>query len=233
MREAVLIAGLRFRPGRGSPLPTVIEWLGLAVAVVAAFIAWRANHRSHDANQLAADANTIAQRALAISEEEHAQRLAERTARARLVVSAEIVGYPHDSVPDADGVIWLSTTIGGLRLAITIRNEGDRDAGRGKIDVTFPESLLGFHVEELRLTDASGRDLSTAAQIGATYVLTSELDGVSRAVPETVVAAVPIVMPSYHGNVSDYSIRIVVLAEGADPAELTFPLRIGRDPNRP
>ncbi len=148
------------------------------------------------------------------------------------MVSAEIVGYPHDSVPDADGVIWLSTTIGGLRLAITIRNEGDRDAGRGKIEATFPASLLG-HPEELRWTDASDRGLSDAARIGETYVLTRELDSVARGVPETVVAAVPILMPGGHGNVDDWSIRIVVLAEGADPAELTFPLRIGRDPNRP
>jgi hypothetical protein len=206
----------------------VIEWIGLAVAIVAAYVAWRANHKSEDANQLAADANTIAQRALAISEEEHAQRLAERAARARLVVSAEIVEYPTDS----DGVIWVSTTLGGLRLAITIRNEGDRDAGRGKIEATFPASLLGFD-PELRWTDASGRDLSNAAQVGETYVLTRELDGVARAVPETIVAAVPILMPTVHGDVSDYSIRIVVLAEGADPAEITFPLRIGRDPSQP
>ena len=75
--------------------------------------------------------------------------------------------------------------------------------------------------------------MSDAAQIGETYVLTRELDGVARAVPETVIAAVPVLMPTYHGDVHDHSIRIVVLAEGADPAELTFPLRIGRDPNRP
>ena len=206
----------------------VIEWVGLGIAIVAAYFAWRANHKSEDANQLAADANTIAQRALAISEEEHAQRQAERMARARLVVSAEILGHPTDS----DGVIWVDTTIGGMRLAITIRNEGDRDAGRGKVEATFPESLLGY-APELQWTDASARGLSNAAQFGETYVLTRELDGVARAVPETVVADVPIVMPSFHGDVGDYSIRIVVLADGAEPAEVAFPLRIGRDPSRP
>ena len=119
-----------------------------------------------------------------------------------------------------------------MRLAITVQNEGDRDAGRGKIEATFPASSFGFD-PELRWADASGRDLPDAAEIGETYVLTRELDGVARAVPENGDAAVPVLMPTYHGDVREHSIRIVALAEGADPAELTFPLRIGRDPNRP
>ena len=59
------------------------------------------------------------------------------------------------------------------------------------------------------------------------------MGGCARPGPARRCPAVPVLMPSYHGDVREHSIRIVALAEGADPAELTFPLRIGRDPNRP
>jgi hypothetical protein len=70
-----------------------------------------------------------------------------------------------------------------------------------------------------------------AARIGDANVLTRELAGVALGVPQTVYATVPVAVPNGDG-VYDYSPRIAVLADGADPAEFTFPLRIGRDPTQ-
>jgi hypothetical protein len=199
----------------------VIQWLGLAVGSVAIYLAWRANHKSDDANRIAA-------RALAISEREEGERHRERRARGRLVIAAEMIGYPRGP----DGVIRLGGSHAHLRLAISVRNEGDSDAGRGGIDVAFP---LIASDSSLRWTDASGRDLPNfpvhAARIGDTNVLSRELVGVAIGVPETVYARVPVTVPNGE-DAYDYSPRITVVAEGADPVETMFPLLIGRDPQQ-
>lgn len=199
----------------------MVEWIGLAIAVAAAYFAWRANGKSDDANDIAA-------RALAISEREERERQREREARARLVVSAAIFDY----TPDDQDVIRLGGSSGNLRLAIEIGNEGDRDAGRGTVEATFPPLP---NDTSLRWSDASGRELpgvpSRAGRIGGRLVLSREIEGVARGVPAKLYATVPIAVPD-RDDVNDYPIRVVVRAEGADPAEFDFPLRIGRDPTR-
>jgi hypothetical protein len=200
----------------------MIEALGLAVAIAAAYFAWRANSKSDNANE-------IATKALAISEREEAARLADRKARARLSVSVGLVGY----TPDTGGILRLTGSGGQLRLAITIRNdEGDRDAGRTKVEAIFP---LIVNDSYTRWSDASGRPLPdyplTATRIGETNVLERTLDAVSRGVSESLFAAFPVSVPN-GDYLNDYSINVRVVAEGAEPREIVedFPLRIGRDP---
>jgi hypothetical protein len=201
----------------------VVEWLGFAVALGAVYVAWRANHKSDDANE-------IARRALAISESEHAERLRERNARAELAVSVRTLNRE----PDAAGVIHLSESDGNLVLAIVISNTGDRDAGRSQVEATLP---LTVDDSSLRWSDASGRPLAahpeTAARVGDTNLLARTLDGVARAVPETLYANFPMAVP-YGNDVFDYPIRIRVAAEGSEgEAVCDFLLRVGRDLSRP
>ena len=128
----------------------MVEWIALGIAAFAAYLAWRANHKSDDAND-------IARRALKVTETEHEQRQRERAARARLVVSASVVAYePHD-----DGVIRLGGSHGNLRIAIVIRNTGDRDAGRGHVEVALPLSMSDLAA---RWSDPGGRELPEFAQ---------------------------------------------------------------------
>lgn len=199
----------------------MVEWVGIAIALAAAYFAWRANHKSDDANE-------IARRALALTEAEHEQQRRDREARARLVVAASIVTYE----PGEDGVIRLGGSSGNLRMTVTITNEGDRDAGRGHVHVTLPLSMRNTAI---RWADAGGHPLPDqpqhAGQLGDHYVIAREIDGVARVVPEMMWLIVPVDVP-YQDNINEYPIRIRVAAEGADAeAALDFPLRIGRDPS--
>src|SRR5689334_20022632 len=85
----------------------VVGIIGLVVSAVAAFFAWRAIVKADGANKIAA-------KALAISEREEAERIREREACARLMLSVAIV----DQEPDEGGVIRLGGTGGQLRLSI-------------------------------------------------------------------------------------------------------------------
>jgi hypothetical protein len=206
----------------------MVEWLGLVVAVAAAYLAWRANHKSDEASKFATEANDIARRALGISESDYEDRRREREARARLVVSASVVGHE----PDEHGVIRLGGSGGYIQLAITIRNEGDRSGGRGNVEVTLPLSMSGASV---RWTDAGGHELSAfsqrAGRVGDVNVITRALEGIARDVPERLWLRVPFAVPDRDGA-NEYPIRARVAAEGAEgESVLDFPLSIGRDPN--
>jgi hypothetical protein len=198
----------------------MLEVLGLAVAIAAAYFAWRANQKSDDANE-------IARSALAISESEYADRRREHAARAALTVSIGVVDRENDS----DGILRLGGSHGNLQLVFLVGNNGDRDAGRGRIEVTFPAT----HSDpSIRWTDPNGRELpqhpERAARIGETNLLTRALDGVSRDVDETLYARLPVLIPSGE-DVNDYPIHARVVAEGADgDAVADFVLRTGSNP---
>lgn len=197
----------------------MVEWIGIAVAVAAAYFAWRANHKSDDANE-------IARRALAVSEEERADRRRARQARARIHVSASVVMFE----PDDDGVIRLSGSAGTLKIEVSISNEGDRDAGRGNVEVTLPLSISDLGA---RWSDPSGRELPglpRAARVGESNILMRPIDGVARDVPERMWFTAGVTVPD-RDAINDYPIRIVVAAEGADGQTVHhFPLKVGRNP---
>jgi hypothetical protein len=200
----------------------MVEWIGLALAVGATYIAWRANNKSDAAND-------ISRRALAVSEAEHEDRRHERQARAQIVVSAHVLMFN----PNDDGVIRLGGSHGTLRTEISIVNAGDRDAGRGNVEVTLPLTISDMGA---RWTDPSGRELpefpQRAARVGDANLLLRPIDGVARNVPERMWFTVPVTVPN-GGDVNEYPIRIAVAAEGAeDRAVYDFPLRIGRDPSQ-
>jgi hypothetical protein len=215
------------RPRVSPRCPFVIEfaswsspspWIGIAIAV-AALVA---------AIVYPARASRIAARALAVSEREERRREAHRRARARVAVEARIIGLDTDE----RGAIRLGGSHGNLRLEILLLNDGDRDAGRGHIEMTAPSTMSDL---SLRWSDASGRELPAyperAARIGDRHVLTRKLDGVARDVPERLYATLPVAVPDAHG-VNEYPIRLRVSVEGMDePAELDFPLRIARSVN--
>jgi hypothetical protein len=199
----------------------VVQWIGLAVAILAAYFAWRAVDKADDANK-------IATKALGISEREEKARAADRNSRARLAVSLGIMVYE----PGADGIVRLGGSSGYLRLRIVIGNDGDRDAGRGRVEATFP---ITVNDSGLRWSDAGGRPLSahpeSAARVGNENVLDRAIDGASRGMTETLYVTFPVDVPGGDG-VNDYPIRVRVAAEGAEPPEVVedLPLRIGRDP---
>ena len=178
-----------------------------------------------------ARANRIAAQALAISEREEKAREAERKARARLALSIAIVGYE----PDVGGVIRIEGRGGQsrtLQLSMSIRNDGDRDAGRTTVEAVFP---LVIDERLTRWSDKSGRridPLEPAARIGETTVLTRTLDALRRDIPESLFANFSVAIPD-SDRVYDHPIRVRVVAESAEPPEVVedFPLRIGRDPS--
>src|SRR3954447_13967503 len=116
---------------------------GLIVAIAAAVLAYLSWRASQEANRISGESNTLARRALGISEAEHEQRELERKARARLRVDVGVV----DRDPDEQGVIRLGGTSGNLRLRIAVRNDGDRDAGRGKVEATFPLTASDLSIQ--------------------------------------------------------------------------------------
>jgi hypothetical protein len=156
--------------------------------------------------------------------EEHAQRQAERAARARLTVEPRILVHE----PDADGLLRQEGSGGQLRLEITIRNDGNRDAGRGKIEVTFPHIVTDTGI---RWTNAGGHELPNserAGRVGETNVIAGAFDGVARDLPERVYLHFPISVPQDDDTIYDYPIVVRVAAEGADAAQARFPLRVAR-----
>jgi hypothetical protein len=204
-----------------------VDVLGLILGIGALIVgigAWRA---ARGANRISAESTEIAQRALAISEAEHEQRELERKARARLAVDVEIVAWP----PDVHGITRLGGSHANLRLKIAIANDGDRDAGRSKVEVTFPMTVSDISI---RWTDPSGRELpdypERAARIDETNVLSRTLDGIGRDLGETLYVTFPVEVPM-GDNVNDYPIRVRVAAEGADgDTVVPFRLKVGRAP---
>jgi hypothetical protein len=198
----------------------VVEWIAIGIAALAAYFAWRANHKSDDAND-------IARRALQLSEAEQEQMRREREARARLNISAHVMAYEP-----TDGVIRLGGSHGTLRVEIAVSNDGERDAGRGNVEVTLP---LNAPNDLSHWSNPDGRKLAElpepAARVGESNVLRRPIEGVAHNVPERMWFTVYVAVPDGDG-VNDYPIRVLVAAEGADgEAVCDFPLKVGRDPS--
>jgi hypothetical protein len=155
--------------------------------------------------------------------EEHAQRQAERAARARLRIEPRILVHE----PDADLLLMQGGSGGDLRLEITIHNDGERDAGRGKIEVTFPQIVTDTGI---RWTNAGGHELpdsERAARVAETNVTARAFEGVSRDMPERLYVKFPIAVPPDRETIYDYPITVRLVAEGADAEQVEFPLRVG------
>lgn len=160
----------------------------------------------------------IARRALRISEAEHQQRQRDRQARAKLDVDVECVNMEQR----ADGVLLTEGNNANVRLKITVTNSGDREAGRGVVEVDAPLGIsdLGF-----RWSDAGGRELpeypERAARVGDRNVLSRQFDGVGLGVPQEIYVTMPTSVPS------DFPVEVRVRAEHAnEPVTVSFPLRI-------
>jgi hypothetical protein len=191
---------------------SVVAWISLGVAVIALIVAI-VYPRS---------GNRIAKKALAIAEREEEERKREQAARASLSTSLE----PTNLMDRIDGgVARIQGNGGTARFALTITNDGARDAGRARVEVTIatPDN------SSVLWTTASGHDLpggrTLAARVGDESVLTYSLDRVARGVPETLHFRFPLEIPL--SSVREYAIRGGVIAEGADgEAPIEYTLRV-------
>lgn len=160
----------------------------------------------------------IADRGLELAQAEHEQRKRERQARANLAISAECVNMERR----ADGVYVTEGNVANVRLKITITNLGEREAGRGIVEVDAP---LGIRDLGFRWSDGGGRELpdypERAARIGDRNVLSRQFDGIGRDVPLEMYVTMPTSVPG------DFPVVIRARAEHADePEPFSFPLRI-------
>lgn len=106
----------------------MISVLSLIVAIVALGVAiW-----------LPTRGNRIAREALTIAQREERERQQARGTRARLGAEVGFVGRENQI---RDGVLWQEGSGGSVVLALTVHNDGDRDAGRTRIEVTLPSSM--------------------------------------------------------------------------------------------
>jgi len=160
----------------------------------------------------------IADRGLELAEAEHERRERERQARAKLDGAVECVNMEQRE----DGVLLTEGNSANVRLKITVTNSGEREAGRGIVEVDAPLGIsdLGF-----RWSDGGGRELpeyaERAARIGDRNILSRQFDGIGRSVPQELYVTMPTSVPS------DFPVVIRVRAEHADePEPVSFPLRI-------
>jgi hypothetical protein len=86
------------------------------------------------------------------AEAEHEHRQRERQARAKLDVAVDCVNMARL----ADGRYATERNQALVRLEITITNTGNRNAGRGTVEVDAPMSISDLY---LRWSDAGGREL--------------------------------------------------------------------------
>jgi hypothetical protein len=163
VRRRRLVLGGRDAVGTADPVHSdfyihrVVEGLSLVVAVGAAalaYLSWRTAQR----------ANEISGRALQVTEAEHAARVQERRARAKLELTVA-PGSNHEV--DPHGVIWTQASAIVTTLELTILNKGDRAGGRTSVEVWVPR----FTGHAFWANGAGG----------------AEVAGLSRAVPDSAV----------------------------------------------
>lgn len=160
-------------------------------------------------------------RSTKIAEAEHEQRQRERQARAKLDVAVRCSNYKQRD----DGVYVVDATQAWALFEITITNSGDRNAGRGTIEVDVPLSISDYG---LRWTDAGGGEIpdrqerATPVATEGRNVLTGKLEGVGRDHPEKLYAKGMAAVPG------EYAIQVRVRAEHADAETADFDFRIER-----
>jgi hypothetical protein len=109
----------------------------LVVSVAALGVAYRSAKRSD--------------RAVTIAEEEHRQRLLDRSARPELGLEMQ----PSNVRPDEDGVIRTDATTIYINLAIALTNESTKPAGETRIEAWVPAFVEST---TLKWMDPSGRE---------------------------------------------------------------------------
>jgi ribosomal protein L35AE/L33A len=215
--RATLTSWGRLPSVRRATIDGVLAVLSFVVSIIALGVAIRLPIRS----------NRIAQQALDIAKRDEADRERQRDARATMGAEVTFVGR-EDQI--RDGVLWQTGSGGSVVLALTVRNHGDRDAGRARIELTLPPTMDGSLIAWCA---PSGHDLpggaDRPARTGDGSVLSRTLDGIACGVPEALYFRVPITVPNL-GDVREYAISVrVVVADGADgETTIEHPLRIGR-----
>lgn len=177
----------------------------------------------------------VSARALFIAEREHRERERERRARAKLRLDVEPWATP---VPDGDGVYRLDERTGRyVALRLTLINEGDRDAGRTRVEVRAPLATGGGDSQWITPAcnprpspdDQAGRISSVPLHprlLPLTCVLSRTLAEVAVEVPEELYFRFTTAHAG--GNIDAYPIEIRVDAEGADePLALTHRVLVG------